>query len=120
MKLYHRTTIAEATEIVRAGFQDGEWKFDTRDRDAGVRKMVGVWLTDRPLNDIEGPPGDAVVEVDLGLSDDTLSAFEVEDVFWDARLWVIPAEVVNPAARMRIHQVDPRTSWWHERPPVEE
>lgn len=54
MKLYHRTTIAEATEIVRAGFQDGEWKFDTRDRDAGVRKMVGVWLTDRPLNDIEG------------------------------------------------------------------
>jgi hypothetical protein len=30
----------------------------------------------------------------------------------DARLWVVPAQLINPHAKMRILQVDPRTSWW--------
>ena len=120
MKLFHRTSIAEATEIVRSGFTDAKWQFDTRDREGEPLQRVGVWLADRPLSGSEGPSGDAVLEVELALSDATLQAFELEGIFWDAKLWVIPAEVVNPAARIRIEHVDPRTSWFHERPPVEE
>lgn len=120
MKLFHRTSIAEATEIVRSGFTDAKWQFDTRDREGEALKVVGVWLSDRPLSDAEGPSGDAVLEVELRLSEDTLRAFELEGIFWDARLWVIPAEIVNPASRIRIGHVSPDTSWFHERPPVEE
>jgi len=120
MKLFQRTSIAEATEIVRSGFQDGKWKFDTRDREGEPLKRVGVWLTDRALSDTEGPSGDAVLEVELSLSEEALQAFELEGIFWDTRLWVIPAEIVNPAASVRIHHVNPRTSWFHEKPPVEE
>jgi hypothetical protein len=120
MKLYQRTSIAEATEIARSGFRDGKWKFDTRDREGEPLKRVGVWLTDRPLSDTEGPAGDAVLEVELALSDEALQIFELEGIFWDVRLWVIPAEILNPSATVRILSVNPRTSWFHEKPPVEE
>jgi hypothetical protein len=120
MKLYQRTSIADATEIARSGFRDGKWRFDARDREGEPVKRVGVWLTDRPLSDTEGPAGDAVLEVEISLSDDTMRAFELEAVFWDVRLWVIPAEILNPASKVRIHSVNPRTSWFHEKPPVEE
>jgi hypothetical protein len=120
MRLYHRTSIAEATEIVRTGFRDAKWRFDVRDRDGEVLKKVGVWLTDRALGETEGPAGDALLEVELALSEDTLGAFELEGVFWDTRLFVIPAEIVNPNARVRIDQVDPRTSWFYEAPRNEE
>jgi hypothetical protein len=120
MKLYHRTSIAEATEVVRSGFRDAKWQFDIRDREGETLKKVGVWLTDRALGETEGPPGDALLVVDLDLSEDTLGAFELEGVFWDTRLFVIPAEIVNPNARVRIDQVDPRTSWFFEAPRNEE
>jgi len=116
MRLYHRTSIAEATDIARHGFRDAKWRFDVRDRDGEVLKKVGVWLTDRPLGEAEGPPGDALLEVEIGLADETLAAFELEGVFWDTRLFVIPAELINPNARVRIDQVDPRTSWFYEAP----
>lgn len=120
MKLYHRTSIAQATEIVRQGFRDDKWKFEMRDRDGEALRRVGVWLSDRPLTDAEGPSGDAVLLVEVSLSEEALAAFELEEIFWDARLWVVPAEVLNPASRVAIHQVNPQTSWWHERPSVEE
>jgi hypothetical protein len=55
MKLYHRTSIAEATDVVRNGFRDAKWQFDVRDRDGETLKKVGVWLTDRALGETEGP-----------------------------------------------------------------
>jgi hypothetical protein len=120
MKLFQRTSIAEATDIVRNGFKDGKWRFESRDRENEPLKRVGVWLTDRPLSDSEGPTGDAVLEVELSLSDESMRAFELEGIFWDTRLWVIPAEILNPASKSRILSVNPRTSWFHEKPPVEE
>lgn len=114
--LFHRTTIAEARQIVRNGFEDEKWGFEIReDRTAQPTKMLGVWLSDRPLSEQEGPDGDAVLEVKLGLAEEALQAFELEGVFWDARLWVVPAALINPHASVRILQVDPRTSWWYEK-----
>ncbi|MDH3496023.1 MAG: hypothetical protein OER21_04615 [Gemmatimonadota bacterium] len=121
MRLFHRTSIGEARGIMREGFVDAKWRFEVRgDRDVEGEKRIGVWLTDRVLADDEGPPGDAQLAVDVGLSEETLSAFELEGVFWDARLFVLPAEVLNSHARVRIQQVDPRTSWWYEAPRPEE
>ena len=113
--LFHRTTIGEARQIVRRGFEDEKWGFEIReDRTAQPKKMLGVWLSDRPLSEQEGPDGDAVLEVKISLPQEALQAFELDGVFWDARLWVVPAALINPHAAVRILQVDPRTSWWHE------
>ena len=121
MKLFHRTSIAEATSIVRNGFEDDKWRFDLRDGDGGQElTMVGVWLTDRPLSGEEGPQGDAVLEVILDFEEADLKSFELEGVFWDARLWVAPAALINPKSKIRILEVDPGTSWWHEAQPREE
>lgn len=114
MQLYHRTSIAEAVEIRRRGFKDQRWSFQMRDEDGMEVKLTGVWLTDRPLAETEGPPGDAQLELDVDLSEETLSAFELEGVFWDVRLFVIPAEVLNAHVQTRILGVDPNTSWFHD------
>jgi hypothetical protein len=120
MRLYHRTNIAEAVDISRTGFKDERWSFDTRDRDGDDVKRTGVWLTDRPLSEAEGPQGDAQLEVEVDLGEETLEAFELADIFWDVRLFVVPAEVLNPRARVRILEVDPRTSWFHDTRRAEE
>jgi len=114
MRLYHRTSIAEAVEIGRRGFRDERWSFTVRDRDNMEVKLTGVWLTDRPLSATEGPPGDAQLEVEVALTEETISAFELEGVFWDVRLFVVPAEVLNDHIQSRILEVDPRTSWFHD------
>lgn len=114
MILFHRTSIGEAREIIQHGFVDEKWAFKVRGDVGAPRKLVGVWLSDRPLNEQEGPDGDAILEVKLGLGDDALARFELDGVFWDARLWVVPAEVLNPHVSVRIHQVDPRSSWFFE------
>ena len=109
--LYHRTTIAKGSEAVRNGFQDELWSFGLRDTSGEEAKFTGVWLTDRPLEPFKGPPGDALLEVVVDLSEDALQAFEVDNVFFDTRLWVIPAELLNPHATTMIKEVDPNTSW---------
>lgn len=115
MLLFHRTSIANARQIVQNGFADDKWSFGERDVGKGEDlKKLGVWLTDRALSSEEGPQGDAVVEIDLDLSEESLFPFELTGMFVDARLFVIPSELVNPHSTMRIGQVDPRTSWWHE------
>lgn len=114
MILFHRTSVGEAREIMRHGFVDEKWAFKVRDAIDEPAKVIGVWLSDRPLNEHEGPDGDAVLEVTLGLSEDALARFEVADVFWDARLWVVPAEILNPHVSVRIFQVDARSSWFFD------
>ncbi len=116
MELYHRTTIAEARAVMQRGFQDQKWGFDVGGPERESRlKLRGVWLTDRVLDDADGPPGDAVLQVTVTGDPELLQSFEVPGVLSDARLWVVPAAVLNPLATTRIHAVDPRTSWWFER-----
>ncbi len=114
MLLFHRTTVARAREIMREGFADDRWSFGRDDITGRAIKMVGVWLTDRPISAEDGPAGDAVLEVGLTATPDILSSFEVSGVVEEARLWVIPAGVVNEYGSFRIHEVDPRGSWFFE------
>lgn len=112
--VFHRTTIGEARQIVKHGFEDLRWAFGLEEEPSEVRKATGVWLSERPLQAEEGPGGDAVLEVVLELSEESLEPFTLEGVLWDTRLWVAPAALLNPHASVRILEVDPRTSWWHE------
>ena len=115
MLLYHRTSIGDARTVMKEGFEDDKWAFGLRDVQTGENiKSVGVWLTDRPLSIEEGPPGDAVLEVKLDLSEETVLAFEIEGLFADARLFVIPAELVNSHSKVRFLNVDPKSSGWFE------
>lgn len=116
MIFYHRTTIAEAREIMRRGFLDQKWGFDVEGLVSDRRlKVVGVWLTDRVPEEQDAPPGDAVLEVTVDPAPETLQVFEVPGVLSEGRLWVVPANVLNPISRARILRVDPRTSFWFER-----
>lgn len=116
LTLYHRTSIAEAREIVRRGFQDQKWGFDVEELVNDRRlKVMGVWLTDRIPEEDDAPPGDAVLEVTVDPTPETLRVFEIPGVLASARLWVVPAKVLNPVAKARILSVDPRTSWWFKR-----
>ena len=116
LTFYHRTSIAEAREIVRRGFQDQKWGFDVEELVTDHRlKVMGVWLTDRIPEGEDAPPGDAVLEVTVDPAPETLRVFEIPGVLATSRLWVIPAQVLNPVAKARILRVDPRTSWWFKR-----
>ena len=111
MVLYHRSTISGAREITKNGFEDEKWSFGLRDALTGETiKAFGVWLTDRPLTVGEGPPGDAILEVHVDFSEETLQAFELIGVFEDVRLWVVPSEIVSPHSQVRILAVDPGVS----------
>ncbi|MFQ5549823.1 MAG: hypothetical protein ACE5FJ_01140 [Gemmatimonadales bacterium] len=117
MFLYHRTSIALARKIVRDGFEDERWNLGLEDSRTGDDyKPEGIWLTDRPLDRNEGPDGDAVLEVTVSIPEETLLEYELHGVVEGARLWVVPSEIINSKAKVRILEVDPRTSWWYEAP----
>jgi len=101
---------------MQRGFQDQKWGFDVEGLVSDRRlKVVGVWLTDRVPEADDAPPGDAVLEVTVDPIPKTLQVFEVPGVLADGKLWVIPANVLNPVAKAHILRVDPRTSWWFKR-----
>jgi hypothetical protein len=114
MQLFHRTTVSEAAGIMKGGFQDEKWSFGTDDPVEARLKVLGVWLTDKPLPWDDGPPGAATLEVTLDLPESQINAFEIKGVLDDARLFVVPANLVNPRSRMRIGGVDQRSSWFGE------
>jgi hypothetical protein len=113
-QMFHRTTVSQAREIAQNGFSDDKWRFGPGEYTGEPLTATGVWLTDRPVSADDGPPGAAVLEVALEISDDELAAFEIQGVLDGARLWVVPAAVVNPRASVRISEVDARSSWFHE------
>jgi hypothetical protein len=113
--LYHRTSIAEARDIVRRGFRDVDWEFGLQDARTGDERVAtGIWLSNRPLGAADGLHGDALLEVTVEADIDALQAFELEGMLWDGRFWVVPAEYLNQHAHARFGEVDPRSSWFHE------
>jgi hypothetical protein len=110
--LFHKTTIGDARGILKEGYSDTEWDFGLKDAQTGEEVTVtGVWLSNRPLEDNEGPEGNALLEVTVDFSDEELLTFELTGMMWNARLWVVPAETLNAHSRTKIVRVDPRSSW---------
>jgi hypothetical protein len=59
MILYHRTTAANAEQILRDGFCDGVGAFMT------TQEHSGVWLSNVQLDINEGAEGDTLLQVEL-------------------------------------------------------
>jgi len=113
--VYHRTTIADARRAVEKGFQDADWDFGLRDAQTGEDVLVtGVWLSDRPLSENDGVAGDAQLEVSLDVGVADLASYELEGMMWNARVWVVSADLINEQGKVRILGVDPGTSWFHK------
>jgi hypothetical protein len=89
MRLYHRTTIANAELILRDGF------VDRRDRYTSDFGDQGVWFSDQPKVADECDSEEAVVSIDFGLRAKALSPFEWTEDETAYKEWLIPAELVN-------------------------
>ena len=96
MILYHRTTDAAAAAILRNGFRDGTGSYMT------CESHTGVWLSDVPLDCNEGAHGDALLRVQLALDHGAIADFEWIEECKGYREWLIPAELINKHATVRV------------------
>jgi hypothetical protein len=96
MLLYHRTSAADAIRIIEEGFGDASDAYMT------TRKHVGVWLSDRPLDENEGAIGDTLLQVDLLLTEHAIAEYEWSEEGKPYREWLMPAELINGNARVAI------------------
>lgn len=87
VKLFHRTTIANARSIQRTGFRDGRGSYMTRSEHSGV------WLSNVPLDENEGAIGDALLSLEI--DEARIASFEWLEVGKPYREWLVPAAVIN-------------------------
>ena len=86
VRLYHRTDRADL--ILRDGFRDG--------RAPSFPRLLGVWLSNRPLDVNEGPKGDELLAVDVDES--SINEYEVIEEGKPYREWCVPASLLNARA----------------------
>jgi hypothetical protein len=89
MRLYHRTTMANAHLILREGFVDRPERYTS---DFGVQ---GVWFSDQPREACECDADEAVLLVDLDARAMALLPFEWTQDETDYKEWLIPTLLVN-------------------------
>ncbi len=65
-------------------------------------KWLGVWVSDRPLDEDEGGSGDTLLEISLpsGL----LDPWEWSDPGQNYREWLVPAELLNRHGVIKIRK----------------
>jgi len=99
MRLYHRTSAAEAATILPGGFVDREDTYGT--------PLVhrGVWLSDAPLGPAEGAAGDTLLAVEVDLSLDELEDHEWSEEGKPHREFLIPATLLNGRCIIRMAPV---------------
>ena len=98
MILYHRTTAANAEQILRDGFRDATGTF------MSTREHSGVWLSDVPLDINEGADGDTLLQVEL--PEQVIADFEWIEKGKPYREWLIPAQRINEQAKASIVDED--------------
>jgi hypothetical protein len=89
MIVYHSTTAETAKKIIEHGFRDGRGRFLT------ASEWVGVWVSDRPLDQNEGAKGDTVLKVNLAVSEAEIAQYEWVQEGSSYREWLMPAELLN-------------------------
>ena len=100
---FHRTTDENAHAILEGGFRDsrGYWLF------IGLQDpLVGVWVSDVPLDACNGAKGEALLEVMLDVTDDVLATHEIAESVKGYREWLFPASFLNANARVRLLTVE--------------
>jgi hypothetical protein len=98
--LWHRTTVENATLILRGGFRDARGRYMTD------REFIGVWLSSRPLDANEGAWGECLLRVELDCSEDAIKDFEWIEEGKGYREWLLPAAFLKTHASVVIVQDD--------------
>ncbi len=94
MILYHRTTARRAAAILRKGFRDGKGRYLTN------RLWTGVWLSNVPLDAIEGADGVTLLSINLAIPARELrEKYEWIEEGKPYREFLIPAAIVNARAK---------------------
>lgn len=101
MKLFHNTFAADA--ILRDGFRDGRgWIEDL--------ELVGVWLSDRPLEEQDGAKGDTRLSVEIPEAE--IAEYEVFEDGKTYREWCVPAAIVNRSGHVRLASGDDEEAFY--------
>ena len=99
---------------MQSGFEDRQWDLGVLEKSGDAVPLTGVWLSGRPLEETDGVEGDAQLEITLEATDEELEPFELEGLLWDARFWVAPSEFLNTRTKVRILEVDPKSSFFDD------
>ena len=90
--LFHATTPERAKAILRDGFIDGRGNY------IAEMELLGVWLSDYPLDTNAGARGDAVLTVSFALPLSCLAEFEVIENDKTYREWCVPSDFIKQHA----------------------
>ncbi|RYZ16769.1 MAG: hypothetical protein EOO70_03670 [Myxococcaceae bacterium] len=90
---YHRTSPESATSIAANGFIDAT-------RDIGEVEVVGVWVSNYPLDANTGAKGRVLLRLVVAATLDELDDYEVVNEECTYREWCIPADLLKKRARV--------------------
>lgn len=93
MIFYHSTTEAAAQAILTEGFRDARGTYGFLPVDDPEFELVGVWVSEQPVDVNEGAKGDVVLSIDLDATESELADHEIEEMGWCS--WCLPAKLVN-------------------------
>jgi hypothetical protein len=79
MIFYHSTDEAAATAILTEGFRDARGKYGFLFDDPEF-ELVGVWVSDQPVDQNEGAKGDIVLSINLDATKSELADHEIEEM----------------------------------------
>jgi hypothetical protein len=87
LTLYHTTTLAQASQILKTGFVDGAGPYPT---ESGEK---GVWLADRPLYPSDGVYGDTTLAIEVPM--EVVADYELLAEKKEYRQYLIPARILE-------------------------
>jgi hypothetical protein len=94
--LYHGTSAANAEQVLRLGFRDERRNFMTDE------ELIGVWLSERPLDEHEDASNEVYLHTEFNCSVDALQQYELLKDSQACREWVMPAAFVNSHATVKL------------------
>jgi hypothetical protein len=100
LTLYHRTTEANARQIIANGFRDGTGYYLTN------RLWSGVWFSDQPLDENEGACGNVLLRIKLDKRRREIAKFEWIEDGKGYREWLMPAALINKFGAVEIQEID--------------
>jgi hypothetical protein len=87
LRVYHRTSIDVANQILLNGFRDGQGTYLTD------QMWTGVWVSDVPLDENSGACGDTLLALDMPAS--VFEEYEWVEELKGYRESLIPADILN-------------------------
>jgi hypothetical protein len=89
MKLFHRTRAKNAASILKHGFRNttGSYMMNI--------VVTGVWVSDEILDEQASAGEDAILQIEVKVSNKNLDFYEVKEDGKPYREWCIPAGILN-------------------------